>query len=533
VCDDGRDNDCDELVDCDDDDDCALHPACASTNDVCAGAIDVSRGGTFLGTTRGYEDDYQPIPDGAECAGGAGPDGVFYFVTREPLAVSLDTFGSDFDTVLYVRADDCERGLQVGCNDDTDGFQSEVFFDILPPGVHYVFVDGYGDSSEGSYELHVWFGDPGGEVCDDDRDNDGDRLIDCDDPDCEAHPACRCIPEPEFCWDGEDNDCDGLMDCDDDEDCATDPACCEPRPEICDDGIDNDCDRRVDCDDPNCSRDPACAGPNDTCMDAIDVSRGGEFAGSTIGYDDTYTPVTGPPDCAGGDGSDAVFFFILSGPTSVSIDTFGSDFDTVLYVRESLCVRGEQIECNDDSGGLQSSVYFDRLDRGRYFIFVDGFGDGEAGNYLLHVEFGGVPGEVCDDGRDNDGDRLIDCDDPDCDDDPFCFCVPEPELGTRACADGRDNDCDGLTDCDDEEDCAVMAEFGECCDGRDDNGNGFVDELACHCLSDRDCLGAIDVCYLGTADACAPRCDAIGGDPICDVIFPGTRCDAATGRCVR
>lgn len=56
----------------------------------------------------------------------------------------------------------------------------------------------------------------------------------------------------------------------------------------------------------------------------------------------------------------------------------------------------------------------------------------------------GNPVEICDDGVDNDGDGLTDCDDPDCDSDPSCAPV-EPEI----CNDGIDNDGDGLTDCDD------------------------------------------------------------------------------------
>jgi hypothetical protein len=139
--------------------------------------------------------------------------------------------------------------------------------------------------------------------------------------------------------------------------------------------------------------------------------------------------------------------------------------------------------------------------------------------------------EICDDGWDNDGDWMIDCEDPDCFGDPACFCEPEPEMGVEACSDGRDNDCDDLTDCDDQEDCSVVPDIGECCNGWDDNGNGFIDELACRCTGDRDCSDG-NVCYVGTADACAPRCNEIGGDMVCDYLFPGSRCQRRTGRCV-
>lgn len=55
------------------------------------------------------------------------------------------------------------------------------------------------------------------EICADGIDNDGDGLIDCQDPDCEANEACI----DEVCNDGIDNDGDGLTDCEDSEcDCT-------------------------------------------------------------------------------------------------------------------------------------------------------------------------------------------------------------------------------------------------------------------------------------------------------------------------
>jgi hypothetical protein len=56
----------------------------------------------------------------------------------------------------------------------------------------------------------------GGEICDNGEDDDGDTLVDCDDPDCAA--ACR-----EVCDNGEDDDGDTLVDCDD-PDCAAECA---------------------------------------------------------------------------------------------------------------------------------------------------------------------------------------------------------------------------------------------------------------------------------------------------------------------
>ena len=67
------------------------------------------------------------------------------------------------------------------------------------------------------------------EICDDDIDNDGDGLTDCDDRDCRKDPACSDgggggNNKERNCADGLDNDEDGLTDCDD-RDCRKDPAC--------------------------------------------------------------------------------------------------------------------------------------------------------------------------------------------------------------------------------------------------------------------------------------------------------------------
>ena len=56
--------------------------------------------------------------------------------------------------------------------------------------------------------------------CTDGLDDDGDGLIDCDDPDCGVDPVCT----EEMCDDQQDEDLDGLIDCAD-QDCAIALVC--------------------------------------------------------------------------------------------------------------------------------------------------------------------------------------------------------------------------------------------------------------------------------------------------------------------
>lgn len=65
-------------------------------------------------------------------------------------------------------------------------------------------------------------GPPLKEVCDDGKDNDGDKLVDCADSDCKSAANCQ-----ESCSDGKDNDLDDKVDCAD-PDCVSDLACSKP-----------------------------------------------------------------------------------------------------------------------------------------------------------------------------------------------------------------------------------------------------------------------------------------------------------------
>jgi len=107
---------------------------------------------------------------------------------------------------------------------------------------------------------------PGPEYCTNGVDDDGDGLVDCDDPQCAMAPTCLF----EDCTNGLDDDGDGLADCDD-PDCATAPSCV---PESCANGVDDDLDGQVDCDDGDCLGTPECG-------DCHPISNDGCTTGNT------------------------------------------------------------------------------------------------------------------------------------------------------------------------------------------------------------------------------------------------------------
>jgi len=123
-------------------------------------------------------------------------------------------------------------------------------------------------------------------LCSNYMDDDGDGLIDCDDPDCLLNgcvTVCDAERGTQKCSDGIDNDMNGKVDCND-ENCIFDKSnnncnCsminsmeCGSK---CNDSIDNDSDTLIDCSDPDCKRDPhisMCNSENtdESCSDAED-----------------------------------------------------------------------------------------------------------------------------------------------------------------------------------------------------------------------------------------------------------------------
>ncbi len=85
--------------------------------------------------------------------------------------------------------------------------------------------------------------------------------------------------------------------------------------------------------------------------------------------------------CTGG--RDVFYSFTLAQREIVSIDTFGSAFDTVIGFATSCAVTPTM--CTDDSCSTLQSQVPTVLDAGTYYIVVDGFGT-SSGAFTLNVE---------------------------------------------------------------------------------------------------------------------------------------------------
>jgi hypothetical protein len=80
------------------------------------------------------------------------PESILAFTVDAPRAVSVNTEGSEFDTVVYVMSD-C--GTEIACDDDSGGgLSSALSFDAVPDTLYYIVVDGFEEQS-GIFQLTV------------------------------------------------------------------------------------------------------------------------------------------------------------------------------------------------------------------------------------------------------------------------------------------------------------------------------------------------------------------------------------------
>jgi len=395
-CGDGFDNDYDGLSDCSD-------PHCVWNAD-CSGSCPTGSLGSSLGssvaagTLRGAGAD--SITN--TCGAPTGDDVALTWTAPYSAEFQATTEGSHANTVLSVLSGSCS-GAEIACNDNAIDLWSSVTF-WATGGQDYVFViAGFGVAS-GDVVLNIQEASAGDEsgLCSDSVDNDSDGVTDCDDIDCAT-------------------------------DCAT--------VESCGSGADEDYDGMVDCVDPDCASDPACLG---TCLPTSlgDVVGGILATGTTVGLSNDHDTSA----CADAPAGDAAFLWEAPWDGTFAAHTTGSDFDTVLSVRDTSCA-GSELACNDDAFLAASEVVFGLSAGDQVVIIVDGH-FGAEGDYVLSIEASNPPDEsaACSDGYDNDGDGSVDCWDADCA--PDC-------TAAELCTDDIDNDGDGDVDCADP-DCEVL-----------------------------------------------------------------------------
>ncbi len=91
-------------------------------------------------------------------AGSCGPSDsneIVYALTVTTRMRAIFDVEADFDSVLYVRKDDCsDPKAEIECNDDSSDRKHSHVEAVLEPGKYFVFVDGYG-REVGNFKLTV------------------------------------------------------------------------------------------------------------------------------------------------------------------------------------------------------------------------------------------------------------------------------------------------------------------------------------------------------------------------------------------
>ncbi len=291
------------------------------------------------------------------------------------------------------------------------------------------------------------------EICNDGIDNNCNGLIDCADPQCQ--PVGNALGQ--VC-DSKGNTCSvagatGTSTC---TTCSGNGATPEAKETSCGDGIDNDCNGLVDCQDPNCASQPCAVGF------VCDPSR------KTCTVPSTTCTICGPAACVG-----------------LVCDSVGHT-----------CANASPSTCTTCPGGAT---------------------------------------EICNDGKDNNCNGLIDCADSQCQpvgnalgqlcDAKGNTCsvknaagvsscttcsgnggTAQP-LGETSCGDGKDNDCNGLIDCQDPNCASQPCAFGYVCDGTAKTCS--KKSSVCTACGEPACVGMICnvasglVCSNGTPSTCS------------------------------
>jgi hypothetical protein len=182
----------------------------------------------------------------------------------------------------------------------------------------------------------------------------------------------------------------------------------------CSDGFDDDYDRLIDCNDADCADAALCVF---TCPSADIADTLGAVVAEGVYESGATGFITG--ECAsGGFGYEATLAWAAPSTATYTVDTVGTEFDTLLYVLDEC--GGTELACNDDAVGLQSRLTLEATAGEGFVIVVDPYRVTDSGRWVLNIEqvpevcaetdLGSAIGEVA--SGSNDGastDYLVDC----------------------------------------------------------------------------------------------------------------------------
>jgi hypothetical protein len=133
------------------DEDCSGADITCPGNDMPAGAINISAGGTWnVDVSAAHDDNYAPSTASMPCGNMGGRDAFFQFSLPAEEVVYYDTYGSNFDTVVRIFAGNCTSlGATLVCSDDSCNGTRSIGAVDLTAGTYCMVVDQYSSNTTG------------------------------------------------------------------------------------------------------------------------------------------------------------------------------------------------------------------------------------------------------------------------------------------------------------------------------------------------------------------------------------------------
>lgn len=132
------------------------------------------------------------------------------------------------------------------------------------------------------------------------------------------------------------------------------------------------------------------------CAAASALTPGRQVTASTHGQPNYFQA-----SCASGAASpDQVYSLELQSRSRVRVSMESGGFDGALHMRSDCVNPSSELACNDDHSDTHHSMVSAMLDPGRYFVFADGFGSNNQGDFILRADVapvagGGAPADSC------------------------------------------------------------------------------------------------------------------------------------------
>ena len=247
-------------------------------------------------------------------------------------------------------------------------------------------------------------------------------VADCVKPECAGNILCHQLGT-EVCNNGIDDDADGLVDCAD-PDCAAFPGCKVPT-----------CPVPPDCALPICSADPSCKDLQ--CHPTVDFGALQPMGSSvTKTVNTTGTTDVAVTPCAPGGGGEVVGKFAVVATADVTLSytqAQGEDHVFGLFrAGVNQTCGANPIECYDPKGAVAGVHAYPSLPAGNYYIIAQAFEPAGQGPVAVTLSTPTVA-EVCNNGVDDNGNGLIDCQEASCQSAPNCIvsaCTTDINVGT-------------------------------------------------------------------------------------------------------